>query len=230
MKRAALLLLLALSAMAVPAYAATDVFLLGFSGYDYENPNLDTGTYLAVGEGYKTLGFVTSFTGSMLQPYVNPTLNEYTYYYYDLTVMANYFDGFSLEVDFANPGRGRFFEDSYSGGTAAQYGINPPNATAPPTFIDGTLILGGHIDNLVLTYDYIANQGGFVGNITFDEGSLLGQIPEARRAGWTLAGLAGRPNPSVPQGYTHQISGECRIPGPTPAAHRTWGALKALYR
>jgi len=229
MKRLALLLFFALSVIALPALADSDVFLLGFAGYDYESPNPNPGIYLTVGEGYKALGFVTAF-GTYLAPQVNTTANEYTYHYYDLTVQDYYFDGSYLEVGFANPGRGRFFEDSRTTGTLAQYGINPPNLTAPSTFIDGTVILGGRIDGLVLSYDFVYQQGGFTGSISFDEGSLLGQIPVAQRAGWTLSGLAGRPNPSIPDGYNHQISGECRIPGPVPAAHRTWGALKALYR
>jgi hypothetical protein len=231
MKRAALLLLLTLSVIAVPAFAQSDVFLLGFAGYDYESPNPvpgPDGNYLNVGEGYRALGFVTSF-GTYLAPYVDIVANQYTYHYYDLTVQdyAYYPDFSYLEVGFASPGRGRFYEDN---STSAVYGVNPPNATAPSTFIDGTVILGGHIDALVLNYDFAANQGGFTGNISYDEGSLLAQIPAAQRDGWILTGLAGRPNPSIPTGYDHQISGECRIPGPVPATHRTWGALKALYR
>jgi hypothetical protein len=232
MKRAALLLLLVLCATAVPAHAASDIFLLGFAGYDYEYPNTNPGGqahYLTLGEGYRALGFMTSF-GTYLAPYVNPTANEYTYHYYDLTVQDYYYDGSFLEVMFANPGRGRFYEDPHTTGTAAQYGVNPPNLTSPSTFIDGTVILGGRIEFLVLDYDFTANQGGFTGNISFDEGTLLPQIPVAQRDGWTLSGLAGRPNPSIPDGYDHQISGECRIPGPVPAAHKTWGAIKALYR
>ncbi len=231
MKRAVLLLLLALSTIAAPAFAQTDVFLLGFAGYDYESPNPNPGpdgNYLTIGEGYKALGFVTSFD-AYLTPYVDIVANEYTYHYYDLTVQNyTYYPEYRyLEVGFANPGRGRFYEDN---STQALYSANPPNATAPSTFIDGTVILGGHIEFLVLNYDFAANQGGFTGNIHFDEGSLLAQIPEAQRDGWTLSGLAGRPNPAIPDGYDHQISGECRIPGPVPATHRTWGALKALYR
>jgi hypothetical protein len=231
MKRAALLFFLALSVIAVPAFAQTDVFLLGFTGYDYESPNSSPGTgdnYLMIGEGYKALGFVTSF-GTYLAPYVNTTANEYTYHYFDLTVQSHdYYPEYSyLEVGFANPGRGRFYGDNSS---PAVYGTFPPNATAPSTFTDGTLILGGHIEFMVLNYDFAANQGGFTGSIHFDEGSLLAQVPEAQRDGWILSGLAGRPNPAIPDGYDHQISGECRIPGPVPADHKTWGALKALYR
>jgi len=234
MKRFALLLFFTLSVIAAPALAAPDVFLLGFTGYDYESPNPYPGTYLAVGEGYSTLGFVTSF-GTYLAASVNNTTNQYTYHYYDLAVQGYYFDGDYLEVAFASGGRGRFFEDSRTTGSPALYDVDPPagtppNPTAPSTFIDGTLILGGQLDNLILTYDYIAEQGGFVGNIRLDEGALLSQIPLAQRDGWTLAGLAGQPNPSVPDGYDHQISGECSIPGSVPVTHQTWGALKALYR
>ncbi len=227
MKRTALLLLfVVLSASAVPAFAQSNVFLLGFAGYDFESPNTNTAAYLEVGEGYNALGFVTSF-GTYLAPSVNTTLNQYTYSYYDLTVQSYFYEDGYTEVGFAAPGRGRFYEDAT---TSAAYGTYPPNATAPSTFTDGLVILGGHIESMMLTYDAYANQGGFSGNIHFDEGSLLSQIPAAQRDGWTLAGLAGRPNPSIPPGYDHQISGQCDIPGPVPADHKTWGALKALYR
>jgi hypothetical protein len=235
MKRAALLLLLALSVIAVPASADTDLFLLGFSGYDYESPNTDPAPgnshYLVVGEGYRTVGFVTSF-GDYLVSHVNLVANEYTYYYGDLTVQTNsYFPEFDyLEVTFADGGRGRFYEDGHATGTSAQYGVYPPNATAPSTFVDGTVILGGRIDNLALSYDFGSGAGSYIGDMSFDEGTLVDQIPAAQRNGWTISGLAGGTNPSIPDGYDHQISGQCRIPGSVPATHRTWGALKALYR
>jgi hypothetical protein len=190
--------------------------------------------YLLVGEGYKALGFVTSFS-DYLAPHVNLAANAYTYHYYDLTVQTNtyyYYPPYveMIEVNFADAGRGRFYEDSYATGTSALYGVNPPNLTAPSTFIDGTLILGGCINNLVLTYNFINNSGSFIGDMSFDEGTLVDEIPAQQRNGWTISGLAGRSNPSVPDGYDNQISGQCRIPGSVPATHQTWGALKALYR
>ncbi|TFG88556.1 MAG: hypothetical protein E4H17_02180 [Gemmatimonadales bacterium] len=235
MKRAALLFLLTLNVIAVPAFADSDLFLIGFQGYDYESPNLDSspgnGHYLVVGEGYKAVGFVTSF-GDYLAPHVDLAANAYTYHYYDLTVQTNtYYPEFDyLEVQFANAGRGRFYEDSYAAGPGAQYGVNPPNATAPSTFIDGTVILGGRIDNLSLAYDFGSGSGSFTGDMSFDEGALLTWIPVLQRNGWTLSGLAGGLNPSIPDGYSHQINVQCRIPGTVPVTHRTWGALKALYR
>jgi len=232
MKRKAFLLLFtAIFAFAVPAFAQNHV-LFAFQGFDYQdpntNPNPDPATgYLDLGEGYKTVGFVTS-VGSELDPYTDFTLNEYTFHAFNLTVAARFYAGGFLEVDFNNGGRARYFQDPKSGGTHATYGVNPPNATSPSTFIDGTLQIGGSINSFILTYDFNLNQGNTSGSMNLDEGIQLVYVPVHN--GWTLAGLAGRPNGTVPTGYDNQLSGECRIPDATPTTHRTWGAVKALYR
>jgi len=230
MKRVALLILLGMTVIAAPVFAVDDVQLLGFTGYDYEYPNPVPGTYLAIGEGYNNLGFVTEFTNPLFTGHVNPTLNEYTYFYSGLTVDSYDYSNDFLFVTFAPGGRGRFYEDSKSAGTSAVYGINPPNATAPATFTDGTVILGGAITDMYLWYDYVGNTGAFNAGFSLDEGSLLYLIPEAGRNGWTIAGLAGRPNPAVPDGYDHQTNGEVWIPGVVSVRSTSWGTLKSLYR
>lgn len=231
MKRKALLLFCALSlALAAPAMAdGGDELLFGFNGFDYEHPNINPAVYMDIGEGYKALGFVTS-VGPLLDPWVDTGLNEYTIHVYDLFVVSRFQFGGYLSVTFANNGRSRYYEDPLAGGTAATYGTFPPNATAPSTFIDGTMKLGGRIDNFVLVYNFGTGQGNFSGDMTLDEGPDLVYVPPAQHAGWILGGLAGQPNPTVPAGYDHQISGECRIPGKTPTTHKTWGAVKSLYR
>jgi hypothetical protein len=234
-RKLALLLCLVSFAFAVPARAA-DLFLLGFTGFDYEDPDQadpdpDGATYLNVGDGYKAVGFITSF-GSTLTPYVNQSTNEYTFHMLDLSVVQHDWDAPNqfLSVHFAPNGRVRYFEDSNSGGTPGTYGTNPPNGTAPGTFIDGTMILGGRLDDFVLFYDYSVNQGGFSGELTLDEGSDLVYISAPQRMGWLIGGQAGRPNATVPTGYDNQISGEARIPDATPSHTKSWGAVKALYR
>lgn len=231
MKRKALLLLCSLSlVLAAPAFAegTEDELLFGFNGFDYEDPDVSA-TYLDVGEGWKAVGFLTS-VGPLLTPYVDTGVNEYTVHLFDLSVSARFFNAPFLTVVFNNDGRGRYYEDPLAGGTAATYGTNPPNATSPATFIDGTMKIGGDIDNFVLVYNFSTGQGNFQGDMTLDEGPDLIYVPPAQHAGWILGGLAGQPNPSVPEGYDHQISGECRIPGKTPTTHKTWGAVKSLYR
>jgi hypothetical protein len=239
MKRVALLLLsisvLAFAGLAYAEGGETEV-LISYTGFDYEDPDF-SGTYLDLGEGYKVVGFVTS-AGVLLSPWIDFTSYEYTIYARDLTVNGRFFTFPNLTVTFANNGRGSYYADNFpvDGGTAATYGINPPNATAPSTFIDGTLDpntgerVTGDIDNFVLVYNFNTSQGSYAGNMTLDGGPDLIYVPVPQRMGWTFAGLLGPPNATIPAGYDHQIDGECQIPGKTPAAHKTWGALKALYR
>src|SRR5262245_683620 len=213
---------------ALPARA--DIFLLGFAGFDYESPNFNPGTYLSLGEGYKAVGFVTS-VGPMLAPYYDTDVNEYTFYLFNLTVSARFFDIPTqlLNIEFQNNGRGRYFQDDKVAGTNAVYGVNPPNGTVPSTFSDGTLVLGGRVDQFRLYYDFIMDQGGYSGAMDQDEGTYfdLGYVNPV--SGWTLGGLLGRPNASIPQGYVNQPSGECRIV-PTSSTQSSWGAIKKTNR
>lgn len=238
------LMLLAAALLAIAAPARADVFLLGFTGFDYESPDadmvepdVDGSVYLTVGEGYNAVGQVTSF-GPLLAGYVDASEYEYTFYVTDLYVASHNWDPFFqfLEVTFQNNGRGRYYQDGKPGcmactpGTPAVYGTNPPNATVPSTFTDGLLALGGDIDEFALFYDYANAQGGFSGKMTQDEGAFLPYLPPAQRGGWTLGALAGRPNLTVPTGYDNQVSGSCYVPDPVSVSHKTWGAIKALYR
>lgn len=237
MKRKVLLAILAaMFAFAAPAFA--DQFLLGFNGFDYHQASPVSTHYLDVGDKYFSLGFVTSVDPGLLGSYVDFGVNEYTYYMFNLVVGTSFFGGTFLEADFDNSagGRTRYYQDPISGGTHADYGTNPPNATAPSTFIDGAVALGGKTYNFVVTYDFGLNQGDFSGNMDLDEGIDLIYIPSGQQAGWILGSLSGShsltgpPNPSIPQGYDHQTTGQCRRPSITPTTHKTWGAIKSLYR
>jgi len=229
MKRSLRLLFLAsMLVFAVPARA--DIFLLGFTGFDYEDPDLNAGTYLAVNDGYKAVGFITS-VGPMLAPYYDETTYEYTFYLFGLTVATRVFDAPSqtLFVTFNDNARTRYYRDPFVGGTPAVYGVNPPNATAPSTFTNGLLVLGGDVDDFTLFYDFFFDEGNTSGAMTQDEGDFFDNGYVNPVGGWTLAGLLGRPNATIPQGYDNQLEGECVI-RPVPAAHKTWGAIKKTYR
>lgn len=236
MKRKVLLLILA-GALAMAAPAAADQFLLGFAGFDYDSALAGSTHYLDTGDVYHSLGYVTSVDPGLLGSYVDFSVNEYTYYMYGLSVDLSTFGGGNLTayMAFGTSGRTRYYEDPISGGTPGVYGINPANGTAPSTFTDGSVALGGKTYNFILTYDFNTCQGDFSGNMDLDEGVDLLYIPVAQQPGWIVGGLSGNglgctSNTSIPTGYDHQVSGECRRPGVTPTTHRTWGAIKALYR
>lgn len=241
--KAILLLLIAAVAFAIPAQAQPYELLFAFTGFDYQDPNTvntplpNHGDYLAVGEGYKVVGFVTQF-GPLLAPYSNTGVYQYTNYLSNFTVTAQSFFGGFFQADFANGGRARYYRDPLSTGTAATYGTNPPNATSPSTFIDGDALdpllgleLGGSVDAFILAINFNVSPatGTFQGNMTIDEGQELIYVPVPQRTGWTLGGTAGPLNPSVPAGYDNQVTGECKILS-VPTTHTTWGSIKALYR
>jgi hypothetical protein len=235
MKRKALLLIFT-AALAFAPRAHADQLLFGFTGFDYQDPNTNPGTYLDLSEGYRVLGFITS-AGPLLDPYVDLSVYEFTLEMKNLSVVSRTSFGPLLAVNFANGGSASYYRDPISGGSSnATYGINPPNATAPSSFNDGSLRLTGSIDNFVLTYNFGTNQGNFSGDMTITGGPDQVYIPPDVYAGWILGGLSGNglsgpPNTTVPTGYDHQVSGECRHPDPTTTtSQHTWGAVKALYR
>lgn len=231
MKRLSRLLALAVLVLfAVPAQSATREFLCGFTGFDYVVPAVPNGggiptPFLALNDEYCAVGFVTSVS-ALLGGATNPA-DEHTFHLSEAMASSVYWDGQVLEVLFAPHARFRLYEDASHN---ADYGVNPVNATSPATFTDGTLILGADVTNLVLVYDYSVNQGNFDCSAALDEGSLLPVIPADQRAGWVMSGTAGRPNSTIPDGYVNQLNGEVQIPTVTPAAHRSWGSIKHLYR
>src|SRR5438093_11908699 len=98
MKRKVLLLLFTAFLAGTVSAALADEFLLGFTGFDYQSPDTSTvidpvnhTDYLAFDEGYRSVGFVTSF-GPLLTGYVDTDQNEYTYFLFSLQVNFHSYD------------------------------------------------------------------------------------------------------------------------------------------
>lgn len=234
----ALLLLLGLMLAALPA-AAQDEALLNFTGYDYQTDGSPNAVYLALGDSYYAVGFVTGFHPTWLEPYVDTGVNEYTFYQHGLVVNSYSFAGNVLVVTFANGGSVEYYEDPSKDAqnppnppNCPAYGTNPPNADAPSKFTNGSLAISGSLDDASLYFDYNLNQGGFQSNMNITGGADAIYVPAASWNGWFMSGLitpppGGNPCPA-PAGYDHQLSGECRHPV-VPTNRGTWGALKKLY-
>jgi hypothetical protein len=250
MRLAALLLLVLLNAL--PAHASPFDPRFHLSGFDYEDPNVQPATYLEVGEGYRAVGFVTAFP-YFVESHVNPVEYEYTVVLDQLTVANRSWDAQSqyLSVAFDNPGRFRLYEDGKPGcasctpGTPAQYGTNPPNATSPSSFADGTLAVGGQVRYLYLFFDYASDDGGYYAYVGINEGTLKPYVAPFF-AEWQISGAL-NPDAIRPAGYVHvwsslmnsvcapntdpqrgQIASDRILC--SPASKSTWGAIKAFYR
>lgn len=211
---------LSVAVVAVLAAAAwANVYLLDFQGFDYWWP---AGCYNAIGD-------VTAVNSDYLTfDYVN---NEYTFSLQNVcTAMVDSTSIPGLYIFSLAGGTVDIYEDAILGGTHRDYGANPPNATAPSTFEDGTLVLGGDINSVILVWNSMSGEGSLEGTMDLNRGSQLGNIPMEQRSGWTLAALRDVQDPiPTPEGYFWQIDGYLEISDPIPTQPKSWGELKQLY-
>ena len=214
----------ALNAGFAPAAGATDL-LFDYVGFDYESPNPDPGQFGELGSGYVSLGEVPVLFAPLV---FNTVANQYTYVISGLSAVNRSVVGPYVIVDYSG-GALDVYEDSRSMGTAYDFGVNPPNATAPPTFVDGTHFLGGSLTNFRFVYNTVDNSGSFEANYQVTGGSQLANVPVNLRSGWTFAGVTSN-EINMPEGYEHQVDGQVLVEEVVPAKDTSWGALKANYR
>ena len=198
------------------------------------------------GSQLNAVGIVDDFAGplAVLEPI--PAGQEYTYW------MTNLISGGTTITpgSFANTYRTVYTTGGpiapnivlYTSPTNAAFGTNPPNATVPSTFVDGTLVLSGSFQQLTVTFirrnsDQVVLSGNAdsgtpsVANGVFNGGSALplvstnGQPCPFRVTGGWLA-RAG----AFPAGYSAHFDGKIDIDCPTTASPSTWGRVKESYR
>jgi len=130
---------------------------------------------------------------------------------------------------------------AYSGGTIElyrdpsrnhDYGITPPNATAPSTFVDGTLFLGGTLSNFVLFLDTTTGSGAYESSANFTSGSGLTTLNQLQANGYTFGGVlnSSASGGNNPAGYDLQVDGTIEVEVIVGVQEKTWGAMKNLYR
>lgn len=134
------------------------------------------------------------------------------------------------------------YTTDYTGGTFAIYEgspenaplagampANPPNATVPANFADGTALLTGVLcgfrTEISKTLTFPAN-GSFRTNYHFDGGTLYTNVGEAEAL---LSGLWNVSSP-LPAGYSAHPNGKFDSPPSTESKSSTWGTIKSLYR
>jgi hypothetical protein len=124
---------------------------------------------------------------------------------------------------------------SYSGGNLTiyvdwlpsdhDYGVNPPNATAPFTFTNGiSTYLDGYFTTFSLQFNTSTSNGSFSGQLNFTGGDVYGLLHATD--GWTFgSNIAG----FSPQGYDLELNGDVflQVVG---VEQESWGGIKSLYR
>jgi len=136
---------------------------------------------------------------------------------------------------------GGIFSVAFSGGTLQvwrdpsgnhEYGVNPPNGTAPSTFNDGSLLLGGALSEFFLFFDITTHTGAFESNVTFTSGSGLPALGQTSTTGYTFAGVLDpeAAGGNVPQGYDLQVDGTLEVHVRVDVDRSTWSAVKEMYR
>jgi hypothetical protein len=212
--------------VAISPARAQEQVLLDYFGFDFESPIVVPNTFGGVGNGYVGLGEVPLINPPLVADYAN---FQYSYRITGLTAISRLVNGDFVVVDYGGPGTLTIYEDSKTSGTPLDYGSNPPNATAPSTFIDGTPILIGTLTSFRFIYSTFSGSGSYESDFTIVGGTQLANIPVPQRAGWQFAGVT-KNTLSVPDGYAHQVKGEAMIPAPTPTRSSSWGQLKRIYR
>lgn len=105
------------------------------------------------------------------------------------------------------------------------YGVSPPNGTAPSTFNDGiSTYLDGYFTDFTLTFNNATASGGFSGHLSFTGGDVYPLLTATD--GWAFgANIAG----TSPSGYDLQMNGDVFLEVVS-VEPMSWSGVKSLYR
>jgi hypothetical protein len=218
MKKSILILAaLAMAGTAIPALGqAPAIDYVGFGWEDGGFPPSNPGDQL----------FVTSVGVSADAIFgVDLGTEELTIYVYGLISTGEIPIGGGTNVVAYTGGFLEIYRDSAQN---ADWGINPPNATAPSTFTDGTLFFKGAFVDFTL---FLGASGGgsFEGNLNGIGGELIDDV--CTGCAYTVGGaFTTDVGAQIPEGYDLQIDGVFEIEATVSTEETTWGNMKALYR
>jgi len=220
------LVLMAFACVVTTTASRADSLLFDYLGFDYET-NSQPGGFGGAGSGYVGLGTVPFLFAPLTSDTNN---NEYTFMIDGLTSTGYITAGIYRIISYSG-GTIAVYRDAKVGGFSvpADFGVNPPNGTAPSSFTDGEKILEGTLTNFQFVLDTTNGTGSFEAIFNVTGGTQLGNFPINQRAGWTFSGSSGRAL-NIPTGYSHQIDGQTFLNGPVAARRTSWGKLKASFR
>jgi len=195
-----------------------------------QNPAIDY-----IGYGWEDGGLLPSNPGDVLTitavaVSVDPVfgvdlgVDELTFHMYDMlstgeipigggTVMISYVGGF-LDI-YRDPAQN------------ADWGINPPNAFSPATFMDGALAFCGSFNNLTFFFN-ADGSGAFEGSLDGLSGEFIDDVCTGCAYTWG-GSFTYDSGAQLPEGYDVQIDGLFELDGAVAEESSTWGDVKTLY-
>jgi hypothetical protein len=212
-----------LAALLVAGSAQADVAILDYQGYSWETGGFPPSN---VGDILNIVGVVDALDSRFG---INLATEEVTFH---ATGLAS-----TGQVDIG----GGVLSISYTGGTLDfyrdpamdhDYGVNPPSATAPPTFVNGSLLLGGTFQDFFLFFDPSTGSGAYEGNVLFTSGSGLATLNQLNANGYTFGGVlnSAAAGGNVPQGYDLQVDGVIEVEVIVGVEQQSWSGIKQMFR
>jgi hypothetical protein len=151
-------------------------------------------------------------------------VEELTFYMYDL-VSTGAFDigGGTLMINYV----GGFLEIYRDGAMNADWGVAPPNATSPGTFVDGTLYFQGSFNSMTVFLNP-AGDGSYEGTLDGLGGEMIDEV--CTGCVYTWGGNFSDPSGAqIPDGYDLQVDGVFEIEEAVSTEDTSWGSVKALF-
>lgn len=201
----------------VTAPAASLQNAIRFTGNSWETGGFPDSN---VGDELEAVGVVTAIVAPL---FWSPSIYAYTMHVDGLISTGETLVGTTRVVEYA-AGRIAFYVDNLP--SNHDYGVNPPNATAPSTFTDGfATYLEGDFTSFTLTHNSANASGSFVGQIEFDGGNAYPQLQS--NASYSIGANVANISPA---GYDLQWNGAVFVDGPLGLENGTWSGVKSLYR
>jgi hypothetical protein len=181
------------------------------------------------GDLMSAVGFVDG-ASQTLSPPLGPY--EYTFHFAELESqgqIVNPFNADEILISYTG-GTVSISTDQVGGGgyTQGDYGVFPPNATSPGTFIDGSVYLLGYFSSFNLRYNTVTFSGSAQGVIVFTD-DQNGPLPPTGNSFLFEVVVGPELDPLIPDGYNLELDGQIYVDEGVPNEDSSWGKLKALY-
>ncbi len=198
--------------LALPA--AAQIRVIDYLGYGWE-------TGQSAGDEFHFLGI-----SDLVDPIfgVDLSVEELTLYTTNLVVLGSVDVGGGTTMISYSTGTMEIYQDPLQD---SDWGINPPNATAPSTFVNGDLFFSGELVDLVM-FRNSDGSGHFSGSLNGTGGSMIAGSCSNCVYSWGGTFTSGT-GAQLIEGYSMQVDGVLEIDEAVSTDSAAWGSVKALY-